>query len=739
MATGRPPFAGPNGAVIAAAILHQEPAPPRQIRRELPERLEEIIRKALEKDRQLRYQHASDLRADLQRTKRDAESAHTVPLPSMAVARRARIRPALVAGAALLIAAAGAAMYFYTRRPPKLTNKDTIVLADFANTTGEAVFDETLRQGLSVQLEQSPYLALLSEERLRKTLKLMGQPADSRVTPEFAEQICERTGSTAVLEGSIAALGREYVLGLKARRCRSGDVLDDEQVQAARKEDVLNALTQIASRFRTRVGESLATVQEHSTPLAEATTPSLEALKAYSAGLKLALTATDQTAAIPLLKHAIEIDPQFAAAYAFLGRSYGDLGESVLSAETTRKAYELRNRASDAERFFIAASYDTQVTGNLERARQTIELWTHTYPRDANARTMMSAFVDQELGRLEDSVEQCRTAIDLDPDFFPGYVNLAGTYMFLNRVDDAEQVLRRAVERKLDNEFMALNRYQLAFLKRDSTDMARETEAARRTPSLEPWIVDLNAFTLAYAGHLQQARTTSRHASELAQAAGLREPAAFVEAAAAIREALYENVPETRRRAAAALDLSKGRDVEYGAGLALGFVGDGRQAQALADDLVRRFPEDTEVGSIYAPTLRALVALNAASPGGGNPARALELLQETARYELGMPTSAIFGFYGALYPVYVRGLALAAAGRGTEAAAEFQKILDHHGIVINDPIGPLARLELGRAFAQAGDVARAKAAYEDLLALWKNADADLALVRDARTEFARLP
>jgi len=739
MATGALPFRGDSPGTIFEAILNRAPTPAVRLNPDVPAELARIIDKCLEKDPSLRAQHASEIRSDLRRLKRDTDSGRVTgvaQVPPATIRAPRWMIPVVGVAAALILAVSW--FYFYPHRTPKLTDKDTIVLADFTNTTGDPVFDETLRQGLFVQLEQSPFLALLSEERVRKTLRLMGQSADARVTPESARQICERTGSTAVLEGSIASLGREYVLGLKARRCRTGDVLDDEQVQAARKEDVLNALSQIASRFRTRAGESLATVREHTMPFTEATTPSLEAWHAFSAGLKVSLTSSDQTAAIPLFKRAVDIDPQFSMAYAFLGRQYGDLGESVLSAENTRKAYELRDRASDAERFFIEASYDTQVTGNLERARQTIERWQQAYPREANAHTMLSAFVDQELGSMDDSVVQCRRAIELDPDFFPGYVNLAGTYIFLNRLGEAEQVLRRAADRKLDNEFLAITRYQLAFLQGDSASMTRVANQARQIPSLEPWMVDLEAFGLAYSGRLRQARAAARRASELARRADLREPAAFVEAAAGLREALYGNASEARGRAAAALDLSKGRDVEYGAALAFAFSGDDR-ARTLAADLERRFAEDTEVQSIYLPTLRAVSELNSAQADANSAARAVELLQEAARYELGAPTSVIFGFYGALYPVYVRGVALLAARRGREATAEFQKILDHRGIVMSDPIGALARLQLGRAFALSGDQNKAKAAYQDFLTLWKDADSDIAILRQAKSEYARLP
>ena len=471
MVTGSRPFDGPTTPVIFEALLNKTPQPVRERNPQVPAELERIVGQLLEKDRARRYQSAAELRGDLERLRAGL---------SPATARR-RSNPLLKYGiaAALILAAGGFVFWEQRGHARRLTDKDTIVLADFTNTTGDPVFDETLRQGLAIQLKQSPFLSMISDEAIHKTLGLMGQTADARLTPQLARDICERTASAAVLEGSIANLGSQYVLGLRAKNCRSGNILDEEQVQAAKKEDVLNALSEIASTFRTRVGESLATIQEHSIPLAEATTPSLEALKAYSTGLKVGLTADDQSIAIPLIRHAIDIDPKFAMAYAFLGRTYGDLGESVLAAESTRKAYELRDRASDAEQFFIDTTYDVVVTGNLEKALQTGQLWARTYPRDVNAHALLSAFVYQEFGDFENSVKEAATAIQIDPDYFPGYLNLAGTYIFLYRLGEAEKTLQTATARKLENPFIPIGRYQIDFLKPDLSGMEREAALAR--------------------------------------------------------------------------------------------------------------------------------------------------------------------------------------------------------------------------------------------------------------------
>ena len=591
--------------------------------------------------------------------------AQEQPAPTGIGKRWKLIVPATVAVLALSVGG-----YFYLHRAPKLTDKDTIVLADFNNTTGDSVFDGTLRRGLAVQLEQSPFLSLISDERIQQVLRLMGKPADARLTPEIAREICERTASAAVLDGSIASLGSQYVLGLRAEDCRTGDVLADEQVQVARKEEVLNALGQIATRFRSRVGESLTTVKKYDIPLAEATTPSLEALKAYSEGWQVSFS-SGSAAALPFFKRAIEIDPNFASAYAALGRMYGDIGESVLSAVNTSRAYQLRDRASDQERFFISLTYDLQVTGNLEKAQQTCELWMQTYPRAWLPHALLAGGVYPSIGKREESVEEAKIALGIDPDFSIGYSLLADSYLALERTAEAERTLQRASERKLDIPDFYVQRYVIAFLKDDKTGMEREAALAREKPGVDDWMSNAEAFVSAYSGHLKEARKMSERAVDLARKAERRDTEALYEADAAMREALFGNTLAARQRAGAAVELSKSRDVEYGAAFALALAGDSSRSQGLTEDLARRFPEDTIVRFTYVPTIRALVALK-----HSQPSKAIKLLQTTISYEGGTPIEGGSEFFlgaGTLYPAYVRGLAYLATRQGAEAAAEFQK------------------------------------------------------------------
>jgi DNA-binding winged helix-turn-helix (wHTH) protein/tetratricopeptide (TPR) repeat protein len=628
-----------------------------------------------------------------------------------------------------------AAILFLNRHRPKpiaLNETDSVLLADFTNTTGDPVFDGTLQQGLEVQLEQSPFLSLVPEQRVQQTLRMMRQAADARLTPEIAREVCERIGSAAVLDGSIAKLGSQYVLGLRARNCRTGELLADEQVQAARKEDVLNALSQIASRLRTRVGESLATVEKHNTPLAEATTPSLEALKAYSAAHKINIS-SGIAAAVPFYQRTIEIDPEFAMAYAMLGLVYKRLGESVLAAENATKAYELRTRASDPEKFLITAMYHRQVTGNLEKGHQTLELWVETYPRDANAHALLAGYCSQGLGKYDQVLEEGRKTIELDPDYTFAYDEIASSYFRLDHPQEAEKALQRASERNLDNPDLLMLRYFAAFLRGDQDGMDREMARAKGKPGAEDLISHAEALHLARSGQVQRAKEMSRRAVDLAQQAGQRERAAVFETGPAVWEAFYGNATAARRDAAAALELSRGRDVEYGAAFALALAGDASRSQALANDLERRFPEDTSVRFAYVPTLRALLALNR-----GEPAKAMEALQIAGPYELAISAIDFEFYFGALYSAYVRGSAYLAMHRGSEAATEFQKILDHRGIVISDPVGALAHLQLGRAYVLSGDKTKGRIAYHDFLTLWKDADPDISLLKQAKAEYAKL-
>ena len=731
-ATGMLPFRGETTGVVFDSILNRSPVPPVRVNADLPPELERIIRKCLEKDLDLRYQHASEIEADLRRLRRDTDSAQ---LPATTGTKTsARIKKhgmaIVLASAAVLVLTIGG--YFYLHRAPRLTDKDTIVLADFLNTTGDPVFDGTLRQGMAVQLEQSPFLSLISEERILRTLSLMGQSSDARLTPELAHEVCERTASAAVLDGSIASLGSQYVLGLRAKDCRTGDILDEEQVEVARKEDVLNALTEIASKFRMRVGESLATVEKHDTPLAEATTPSLEALKAYSMGWKVTASQGGDTA-VPFFKHAVEIDPQFAIAYASLGLMYGAMGETELGTENIKRAYQLRDRVSDNEKFFITAYYDGRATGNQKKAQQTCEAWAQAYPREWKPHSFLAGFIYPVLDEPEKAAEEAQKTIELAPDFGVGYALFGFNSLSLDRLGAAEDAVRRASERKIEIPLLALLRYDVAFLKGDGSGMQREVAAAHGKSGAEELISDHQAFALAYAGHLQEATKMLRRSSDLAQQATHREKAAVFETRAALWEAFYGNAPAAKPAAMAALALARNREVQYGAAVALAIAGDSSQAQTLANDLERSFPEDTSVKFNYLPTVLAFLALN-----HGDPAKAIALLQVAVPYELGQPRSTQTGFFGALYPIYARGQAYVAARQGAEAAREFQKILDHPGIMVGDPIAVLAHLQLGRAYALQGDTTRAKAAYQDFLTLWNDADPDIPVLKQAKAEYAKL-
>ena len=647
--------------------------------------------------------------------------------PPPAPARSAQWR--ILAGALFIVAAAGILTSRF-HRVPKLTDRDTIVLADFVNKTGDPVFDGTLQQGITVQLEQSPYLRLIPEGRVRQTLRLMGQRAGAPLTAELARDLCQRTGSAAVVEGSIASLGTQYVVGLRAVNCVSGDVLDNEQLQAGEKNDVLNSLSQIVRNFRSRVGESPASLSHNDTPLAEATTPSLEALKAYTTGLKVHFS-TGALTALPLFRRAVEIDPEFAMAYSYLGRMYANLDESDLAAESIRRSWQLRDRVSDREKFQIDTRYEALLTGNLEETRQTCEAWVRTYPRDPQPHIGLSNYY-QSAGQYEKAAAEAEKAIGIDPDFSSGYDSLAHNDIYLDRLGDAGETLRRAAAHGLEIDEFAMLRYRIAFLDGDETGMERIAAQAREKSGAENWIFSRQAFTLAYSGRLRQARKLSQLAAEQATLAGQRERAGLWEAGAALREAFFGNNAAAAKRASAALTLSKDREAEYGAAFALALAGYSSSSLQLANDLEKRFPEDTSVRFSYLPALRSLLALNSREIS-----KALELLQTAIPSESGVPRSAN-GLFGALYPVYVRGLAHLAAHQGAEAAIEFQEILDHRGIVASDPVGALVHLQIGRAFALSGDKAKAKTAYQDFLTLWKDADPDIPVFREARAELAKL-
>jgi DNA-binding winged helix-turn-helix (wHTH) protein/tetratricopeptide (TPR) repeat protein len=639
---------------------------------------------------------------------------------------------AWLAVAGVLLLATAAVARGFLNRPPVLTAKDTAILADFVNSTGDSVFDGTLRQGLAVQLEQSPYLSLVSDERVERALRLMNRLPDARLTAETAAELCQRTGAAAVLQGSISGIGSRFILGLRATSCRTGELLDEEQAQASGRDDVLTALTALASRFRTRVGESMATVQKYSRPLEEATTPSLEALKAYSTGWRIH-AAHGAVAALPMFRRATELDPNFAMAYASLSRLYADLDQSDLAIANAKRSWELRDRASEAEKFFLTATYEMLATGNLEAAQQTCAAWAEAYPREARVHFLLAGMINKTPGRYDQALAEARKAIELDPDFWAGYYNSGVNSVYLGKVAEGESALRAARARGMDADELIMLAYDLAFLQGDTVRLQNEAALARERPGGENWMSAREASVAAYTGHLSAARILSRRAVDQALQASQPERAALWEAGAAVREALFGNATSAGEGALAALKLSHDREVEYGASFALALSGDPSGAEALADDLQRRSPDDTSVRFSYLPVLRALVAL-----ARGESERVPELLERAVPHEFGVPRSSISGLFGALYPSYVRGLGYLAAHRGSEAAAEFRKVVDHPGVVVNDPVGALARLQLGRAYALTGDKAKAQAAYKDLLDVWKNGDRDMPILRQAEDEYSRL-
>jgi serine/threonine protein kinase/tetratricopeptide (TPR) repeat protein len=731
MATGRPAFPGNTSGVITEAILNRAPAPVARLNPELPLKLEEIINKALEKDRKLRYQHASDIHTDLQRLRRDSNSARVSAIASATAgenhgggARRAiRWKVLVPAGIALLMLSAGS--YYYFHRTPRLTEKDTIVLSDFSNSTGDPIFDDTLKQALTASLRQSPFLNVLSDNKVGATLQQMTRPANTRLTPEIAREVCQRADSKAWIGGSIANIGSEYVVGLKAVNCLNGETLAQDQVTAASKEKVLDALGEAASKLRGELGESLATVKKFDVPLSQATTSSLEALKAESLGNRT-LHEKGTAAALPFFQHAAELDPNFAMAYLSIGKMYNNSGQLERANELYTKAYSLRDRASEREKLDIESMYYLNVTGDLENTTRVFREWLGSYPRDYVASGNL-ADVYVAKGQYELAAELNRESLQLSSNDVIGYGNLSSVLIDLNHFDEARRTIQDAFDRKLDSEGLHLNLYSLAFLAGDGRGMAEQVAWFDGNPEGRPFILFLESSTEGYFGHLRKARELMRQAVESAERAGNKEIAESWRMEAALLEATFGNVREAQPAAVLALNqTSLGRTAEATGAVVFGRLGDTAHAQALADRLATRFPHDTLVQSVVLPTVQAQIELLRK-----NPERSIDLLQAAAPYEWGQAfTSCI--------PIYLRGEAYLAAKQGTAAAAEFQKILDHRGIVVNDPVGALAHLGLARAYALQGDTPKARATYQDFLSLWKDADPDIPILIAAKSEYAKL-
>jgi serine/threonine protein kinase/tetratricopeptide (TPR) repeat protein len=761
MATGSLPFRGESSGVIFAAILEKDPVPPVRINPDLPPELQHIISGALEKDCNLRYQSAAEMRAELQRLRRDTDSRRSAAVvetvastPSGSRSRSAfttqlrRAAPELEkqdssskAGTPktwiwkisvpvlVLITLIAAGLYYRSRRVTKLTDKDTVVLADFTNTTGDTVFDGTLRQALSAQLEQSPFLNLLSDSRIAQTLALMAQSKDARVTYELAREVCQRTASAAALQGSIAQVGTEYLLTLKAVNCSNGESLASTTAQARDKNHVLDAVGEMAAALRGKLGESLASVQKYDAPAENVTTPSLEALQAYSLGYKAQVVKNDYAAAIPFFQRAVSLDPNFAMAYARLASNYFNLNQTVRAAEASRKAFELRERVSEREKFYIASHYGHFVTGNLEDARKSYELWAQTYPRDSSPSNNL-AVIYNNLGDYANTLARAQQTLKMNPGSGTSYSNLVTAYLSVNRLDEARATAEEAKSRDLDSPLNHANLYLIDYLQHDAAGMEREAAQLMGKPGYEDVALYYQSETAACAGQLAKAKELSQRAAESAQRADEKETAAGYAAEAALRAALVGDMALAKKQAQAVLLLSEGGDVKALSAMALGLAGDSTTAMHVADDLNQRLPEDTIVQYDYLPMIRAAVALHNSAPE-----KAIAALAPSAPYELGAASQNL-NFL--LYPVYLRGLANLAAKRGTDAAAEFQKILDHPGVVLNEPIGALAVLGLGRAYALAGDSAKARTTYQNFFALWKDADPGIPILQQAQAEYSRL-
>ena len=750
MSTGMVPFRGDTSALIFQAILDRAPVSPVRLNPDLPPKLEDIINKALEKDRNLRYQHAADVRADLQRLKRDTDTGRAVAASSgsvtaasesgsraaagssgsvlpasgaVAAAQKRLWKIPAVAALVLIALLIGGGLFFRSRRATALTEKDTVVLADFVNTTGDPVFDGTLKQALAVQLEQSPFLNILPESRIREALGFMGRQPGERITSDVAREIGLREGAKAVLAGSISGLGSSYVITLSAVNAQTGDSLAREQVEAASKEQVLKALDRGASSLRAKLGESLGSVQEFAKPLEQATTSSLEALQAFSLGQTEHMSLRDDRA-IPHLKRAVDLDPNFALAYGTLGVSYNNLGARTLSTEALHKAFDLRERASEREKLYISAHY-YESSGELDRAQEVYEQWKQAYPRDDVPEDNL-ALLYETTGQPEKALANAQQAMQIDAKDVFAYQNVAGAYMVLGRYDEARAILDQAVAQKTESFSTKLIAYNLAFIRGDQSTMQQAVDNAAGTGD-EAFLLALVAGGKYFAGRVQQGREVSNAAVQKAEQ--YKEFAAGVRLSEAGAEAEFGNIEEARRQTQAALALTDDTLTQSQAALTLARTGDTGRAEKLIADLAKQNPANAVLNQGTLALARAGVELERKQP-----AQAVAALEPAKLFELGGgPTSSVD-----FWPLYLRGEAYLDLHDPAHALAEYQKIADHRGLAPTSPLYVLARLGTARAYAQQGDRAKARTAYQDFFVFWKDADADVPALKQAKAEYDKI-
>jgi serine/threonine protein kinase len=763
MATGKMPFNGYSSGEICSAILRDQPGPPSQLNPQVSPGLEAVIQKALEKDRDLRYQHASEMRADLQRLKRDEESGRFAATgsgtlrPSSSGEKAAAsgrgwadssgsaksssplisdVKPAstgskkrglviAVTSVVVVAALAAAALYYYrSQKSRQLSEKDTIVVADFDNTTGEAAFDGTLKQALTIKLEESPYLNVLPDAMVRSTLKMMGQPQDSRLSRDVAKEVCQRSNSRAVLDGSIDTVGTHYLLGLRAVNCQSGATIASAQAEAENRDSILRQLGRATDDLREKLGESLASAQRNR-PLDEATTSSLDALKAYTQGRALQWSQGD-AASIPFHQRAVELDPNFARAYGSLGMAQFNMGENQAAAKSFSKAFELRDRVNERERFYIEAGYYSFVTGDLLKADSVYEQWIAAYPDDFIPYANL-ALNQLFLGQYERVIESARNALRLRPDSGAGHGNLMNAYVSLGRLDEGLTVYEQTVARHVNAGFIHLQRYYIGFLQHDEAAMQEQIAWAQGKPADEWQMLMQASLTAACKGEVRASRSLREQAEQKAKQADNLEQAALMTALSAGEDAEFGNAAKARQQASAALAMTGSRDVMIASAVALAQAGDVSHAQKLADELNRQFPADTIIQNYWLPTITALIALQR-----NDPEKAITVLQAALPYEMGDQG------YWPLYPAYVRGKAYLRAQHGDLAAAEFEKLVKHRGIVKNSLLGPLAQVHTARAQVLARDISSARVSYQDFLNLWKSADPEIPIYQQAKAEYAKL-